>query len=133
MNSPRSCTTIWPGGSASSWTPKSPFNSCRHVVATRGRDAVQRGARDRTLKIRQIREVSVPLEGQVANAVVNFDEHDVSLVAVVTDAVRNGRPVVGYGFNSIGRFAQGGILRDRVVPRVMAAPVEQLFNGVQFD
>jgi L-alanine-DL-glutamate epimerase-like enolase superfamily enzyme len=75
----------------------------------------------------------VPLEGQVANAVVSFDEHDVSLVAVVTDVARNSRPVVGYGFNSIGRFAQGGILRDRVVPRVMAAPVEQLFDGVQFD
>ena len=85
------------------------------------------------MKIREIRELRVPLEGRVSNAVVNFDGHDVSLVAVVTDAMRQGRPVVGYGFNSIGRFAQGGILRDRVVPRIMAAPVEQLFDGAKFD
>jgi L-alanine-DL-glutamate epimerase-like enolase superfamily enzyme len=85
------------------------------------------------LKIREIRELRVPLESQVSNAIVNFDGHDVSLVAVITDVMRQGKPVVGYGFNSIGRFAQGGILRDRVVPRVMAAPVEQLFDGAQFD
>jgi L-alanine-DL-glutamate epimerase-like enolase superfamily enzyme len=85
------------------------------------------------LKIREIREVRVPLEGQISNAVVNFEEHDVSFVAVVTDAVRNGRPVVGYGFNSIGRFAQGGILRDRILPRIAAAPSEHLFDGTQFD
>jgi L-alanine-DL-glutamate epimerase-like enolase superfamily enzyme len=85
------------------------------------------------LKIREIREARVPLEGRISNAVVNFEEHDVSFVAVVTDAVRNGRPIVGYGFNSIGRFAQGGILRDRLLPRVAATPIEDLFDGSQFD
>ena len=75
----------------------------------------------------------MPLEGKVSNAVVNFEEHDVSFVAVVTDAVRNGRPIVGYGFNSIGRFAQGGILRDRVLPRVLATPAEDLFDGTEFN
>jgi D(-)-tartrate dehydratase len=85
------------------------------------------------LKIREIRELCVPLEGQISNAVVNFAEHNVSLVAVITDTHRNGRPVVGYGFNSIGRFAQSGILRERFMPRVMAAPTEQLFDGRQFD
>ncbi len=85
------------------------------------------------MKIKEIRELRVLLEGKISNAAVKFDGHDVSLVAVITDAVRQGRPVVGYGFNSIGRFAQGGILRDRVVPRIMAAPVEQLFDGAQFD
>lgn len=80
------------------------------------------------MRIKEIREVSVPLEGQVSNAVVNFSEHDVSLVAVVSDVVRNGRPVIGLGFNSIGRFAQAGILQHRIVPRILATPPEQLLS-----
>ena len=71
------------------------------------------------MRITQIREMAVKLDGQVANAVVDFSEHTVSLVALVTDVIRHGRPVVGVGFNSIGRFAQGGIIRDRMVPRIM--------------
>ena len=43
-----------------------------------------------------------------------------SIVAVVTDQVRDGDAVVGYGFNSNGRYGQGAILRERIVPRVMA-------------
>ena len=60
-------------------------------------------------KITGIYELSVPLEGDITNAVVNFSAHDVSLVAVVSNITRLGRPVVGYGFNSIGRFSQSGI------------------------
>ncbi|MES2911901.1 MAG: enolase C-terminal domain-like protein [Pseudomonadota bacterium] len=73
------------------------------------------------MRITDIRELSVQLQGNVANALVNFSEHTISLVAVFTDAVRNGKPVVGLAFDSIGRYAQGGILRERIIPRVMAA------------
>jgi hypothetical protein len=55
--------------------------------------------------------------GGPANAVVDFSHHTVSLVAVVTDVIRHGRPVVGVAFDSIGRYAQSGILRDRTVAR----------------
>lgn len=87
------------------------------------------------MRITEIRELTVPLAGNVANAVVNFAEHTVSLVAVVTDVVRNGRPVIGYAFNSIGRFAQGGILRERLIPRVLAAAPQTLWtsDGDGFD
>lgn len=85
------------------------------------------------MKIKEIRELSIPLEGDVSNAVISFAGHDVSLVAVVSDVVRNGKPVIGFGFNSIGRFAQGGILRDRVLPRVRSAPPASLLNGAGFD
>jgi L-alanine-DL-glutamate epimerase-like enolase superfamily enzyme len=87
------------------------------------------------MRITQVRELAVPLEGGVANAVVNFSEHTVSLVAVVTDVIRAGRPVVGIGFNSIGRFAQTGIIRDRMIPRLMAAPPTSLLDasGERFD
>ncbi len=87
------------------------------------------------MKIVDIREVALPLQGQIANAVVNFAEHDVSLLALVTDVVRNGRPLVGLAFNSIGRFAQSGILRHRLLPRLQRANSESLLNdsGTQWD
>jgi L-alanine-DL-glutamate epimerase-like enolase superfamily enzyme len=67
-----------------------------------------------------IREASVPLQGDIANALVNFSEHTVSLVAIESDVIRNGRPVTGIAFNSIGRFAQPGLLRERFIPRIRA-------------
>ena len=87
------------------------------------------------MRITEVRELAVKLEGGVANAVVNFSEHTVSLVAVITDVVRGGKPVVGYGFNSIGRFAQSGIIRDRMIPRLMAAAPASLLaeGGDRFD
>lgn len=87
------------------------------------------------MRITAIRDIAMRLQGDVANAVVSFAEHDVSLVAVVSDVVRNGRPVAGFAFNSIGRFAQGGILRERIVPRLMAAEPAALLDeaGGRFD
>jgi len=87
------------------------------------------------MRITQVRELAVKLEGAVANAVVNFSEHTVSLVAVVSDVIRSGKPVVGFGFNSIGRFAQSGIIRDRMIPRLLSAAPDTLLsgNGKLFD
>lgn len=81
------------------------------------------------MKIVDIREMAVPLQGQMGNAVVNFAGHDVSLVALVTDVVRHGRPVVGLAFNSIGRFAQSGILRQRMIPRLRQADPASLLDA----
>ncbi len=87
------------------------------------------------MRIIDIGEISVPLEGNVANALVSFAEHTVSLIAVVTDVIHNGRPVTGFAFNSIGRFAQGGILRERFIPRLMRAAPQDLLDeaGARFD
>lgn len=78
------------------------------------------------MRIVEARELTVPLAGEVANAVVSFAGHTVSLVALVSDRLRGGKPVVGFGFNSIGRFAQGGILRERLFPRLLAAAPDAL-------
>src|ERR1700742_4672546 len=51
-----------------------------------------------------------------------------SLVALVTDVVRDGRPVVGYGFNSNGRYGQGALMRDRFIARVLEADPETLVD-----
>ena len=79
------------------------------------------------MRITAIRERPVGLHvdtrGGPANAVVDFSNHTVSLVAVLTDATRDGKPIVGVAFDSIGRFAQSGILRDRMIPRVLATPM----------
>lgn len=80
------------------------------------------------MRITQIVETPVRLHGAVANALVDFSGHTVSLVAVITDQTRRGKPVAGVAFNSIGRFAQSGILRDRMIPRVLAAPPQSLLD-----
>lgn len=85
------------------------------------------------VKIVDIREASIALEGNISNSVISFADHDVSLVAVVTDVMRNGRPVVGFGFNSIGRFAQAGILQSRIIPRMLDAPIDSLLGEGGFD
>ncbi|OBH52168.1 enolase C-terminal domain-like protein [Mycobacterium sp. E2479] len=85
------------------------------------------------MRITAIAERAVALaggpRGGPANAVVNFSHHTVSLVVVVSDVIRHGRPVVGVAFDSIGRFAQTGILRDRMIPRLLATPPEALLDG----
>ena len=78
------------------------------------------------MKIIDVRELSVPLIPNGANALVNFDGHTVSFVALISDQRRNGRPVFGAAFNSIGRFGQPGILRDRMIPRLLAAEPDVL-------
>lgn len=87
------------------------------------------------MRIVAARDLTVPLEGGVANAVVSFADHTVSLVALVSDQQRGGRPVIGFGFNSIGRFGQSGILRERLFPRLLAADPHSLLapGGAGFD
>src|SRR2546429_7668438 len=59
----------------------------------------------------------------------------VSVLALVTDAVRDSKPIVGYGFNSNGRYAPSGLLRDRFLPRLKASPPDSLLDetGENFD
>jgi hypothetical protein len=51
----------------------------------------------------------------------DFSKMTCSVVAVATDVVRNGKPVVGYGFNSNGRYGQGCLIRERFRPRILEA------------
>ena len=80
------------------------------------------------VRIVDIRERAVSLRSDIENAVISFREMDTSLVAVVSNVVRDGRPLVGFGFGSNGRYAQSGILRSRVIPRVLAASPESLVD-----
>ncbi len=80
------------------------------------------------MQIVDLREISVPLVANIANALVSFSSHTVSLVALKTDVVRDGQPLCGLAFNSIGRFAQGGLLRERFFPRIAGADPEALLT-----
>ena len=87
------------------------------------------------MKITAIRDIVVPIKSSISNAFINFSEMTVSAVAVHTDIVRNGKPVVGFGFHSNGRYAQQGILRERMIPRLLNAPAASLLNdsGTNID
>jgi L-alanine-DL-glutamate epimerase-like enolase superfamily enzyme len=80
------------------------------------------------MKIAAIREKTFPIASPIPNAVIDFSKMTLSAVAVMTDVVRGGRPVVGYGFNSNGRYGQGALLRERFIPRVLAADPRTLLD-----
>ena len=87
------------------------------------------------MMIVDIREMVVPIESQIRNAFIDFTQMTVSVIAVLTDVVRDGKPVVGFGFNSNGRYAPTGPLRDRFIPRLKAADSNALLDstGENFD
>jgi len=80
------------------------------------------------MKIVEIREITKPIRSNIRNAYIDFSRMTLSLVAVVTDVVQDGRPVVGYGFNSNGRYGQGALMRERFIPRVLEAPPDSLLD-----
>lgn len=78
------------------------------------------------LRITRIIEKPLRLESNISNAFVNFAHHTVSLIAIVTDKIVAGKPLTGISFNSIGRYAQSGILKDRMIPRLLEEDPENL-------
>jgi L-alanine-DL-glutamate epimerase-like enolase superfamily enzyme len=78
------------------------------------------------MRITDIRERAVPVQSAMRNAAFDFSEMTTSVVAVVTDVIRDGKPVTGYAFNSTGKYASGAVMRERFIPRVLKAPPETL-------
>lgn len=87
------------------------------------------------MRIVDIRETVVPIKSEIRNAYIDFSQMTVSVLALVTDIRRDGKPVIGYGFNSNGRYAPNGLLRDRFLPRLKAASPESMLDetGENFD
>jgi len=81
------------------------------------------------MRIVDLRERTFPIASAIANAYIDFSKMTLSLVAVVTDVMRDGKPVVGYGFNSNGRYGQGALIRERFRPRLMEADPNSLLNA----
>lgn len=88
-----------------------------------------------SVRIIDIREVTKPISSPIRNAYIDFSKMTSSLVAVVTDAFRDGKRVIGYGFNSNGRYGQGGLIRERFAPRILSADPDSLLDdaGTNLD
>ena len=80
------------------------------------------------MKITEIRESTRSIQSNIRNAYIDFSKMNLSLVAVVTDVIRDGRPVIGYGCNSNGRYGQGHLMRERFIPRILEAPADSLLD-----
>src|SRR5437867_13382779 len=80
------------------------------------------------VRILDVREITKPIASAIRNAYIDFSKMTASLVAVVTNVVRTGRRVVGYGFNSNGRYGQGGLIRERFADRITEADPASLLD-----
>jgi D(-)-tartrate dehydratase len=80
------------------------------------------------MRITDIRETAIPLNSSLANSSFNFSEMTTSVVAVITDVKRDGKPVVGFAFNSTGRYACGAQMRGRFIPRILKADPKSLLD-----
>jgi L-alanine-DL-glutamate epimerase-like enolase superfamily enzyme len=80
------------------------------------------------MKIVEVREITRPIRSNIRNAYIDFSKMTLSLVAVITDVVRDGERVVGYGFNSNGRYGQGALMRERFIPRLLEADPKSLLD-----
>ena len=87
------------------------------------------------MRIVEIREKTLPISSPIRNAYIDFSKMTLSLVAVITDVIRDGKPVVGYGFNSNGRYGQGTLMRERFITRILESQAEALLNdaGTNID
>src|SRR3954470_21561735 len=81
------------------------------------------------MRITEIREKTLPISSPIRNAYIDFSKMTLSLVAVITDVIGDGKPVVGYGFNSNGRYGQGMLMRERFIPRVLEADPKSLLDA----
>lgn len=81
------------------------------------------------MRILDVVEITKPIASPIRNAYIDFSKMTTSLVAVVTDVEIEGRRVVGYGFNSNGRYGQGGLIRERFCNRILDADPESLLNA----
>src|SRR3954451_25438634 len=81
------------------------------------------------LRIVDVREITKPISSPIRNAYIDFSKMTTSLVAVVTNVQRNGKTVVGYGFNSNGRYGQGGLIRERFAARILEAEPASMLDA----
>jgi D(-)-tartrate dehydratase len=78
------------------------------------------------MRITGIADIVVPISSSIRNAYIDFSTMTASVVAVFTDVKKDGKPVVGFGFNSNGRYAPQGLLRERFIPRLKDAPAKEI-------
>lgn len=78
------------------------------------------------MRVTRIVEKTEGIKSNIRNAVIDFSKITLSVVAVETDVIVDGKPVVGYGYTSNGRYAVGEVLRERIMPRLLEADPDSL-------
>jgi L-alanine-DL-glutamate epimerase-like enolase superfamily enzyme len=73
------------------------------------------------MRIVGITEQTIGLRSAARNASISLEDMTASALVVHTDAQRNGKPLAGLAFDSIGRYGHGALLRERFIPRLLAA------------
>jgi L-alanine-DL-glutamate epimerase-like enolase superfamily enzyme len=81
------------------------------------------------MRIVAVKERTIVLSSATRNSSISFDAMTASVIAVHTDASKNGRPLIGLAFDSVGRYGHGGLLRERFIPRLLAADPEDYADG----
>lgn len=80
------------------------------------------------MQIVSIHEKEIPISSDIRNAFIDFSKMTASIVAIKTDVIRDGKRVIGYGFNSNGRYAPTGLLKERFIPRLLDAKTEDIVD-----
>lgn len=81
------------------------------------------------MRIVAVRERTIELSSATRNSSISFDAMTASVIAVHTDASKDGRPLIGLAFDSVGRYGHGGLLRERFIPRLTAANPDDYADG----
>jgi len=81
------------------------------------------------MRITGIADIVFPISSSIRNAYIDFSQMTASVVAIFTDVERDGKPVVGFGFNSNGRYAPQGLLRERFIPRLKGARPDEIVDA----
>jgi D(-)-tartrate dehydratase len=81
------------------------------------------------MRVVAIEERTIRLATTARNASISLDAMTASAIAVHTDARRNGQKLVGLAFDSVGRYGHGGLLRERFIPRLVAADPSTYADG----
>lgn len=83
------------------------------------------------MKIVDIREKTIPIRTNIRNSLVDFSQMTGSVIAIITDVIIDDKPVIGYGFNSNGRYAPTGLLHERFIPRLLQANPRDILNDAE--
>ena len=81
------------------------------------------------MKLIAIHEATLPIGTAMRNASIAFDQMTASALVIRTDQSMGGQALVGLAFDSIGRYGKGGLLRERFIPRLLAAPPHELLDA----
>jgi L-alanine-DL-glutamate epimerase-like enolase superfamily enzyme len=81
------------------------------------------------MRIVAVQEETIRIGAPARTANISFDAMTASALALHTDVKRNGKPLVGLAFDSVGRYGHGALLRERFIPRLLAADPDSYADG----